>query len=245
MINPILITQVRQLRLNKVPFRKIAQELEVTKYAIETAIKELESEQLLAYHQTKVLGPQISNTAGQTSEAIPPDVDQTSNREEQTLQHHCQTTPQTLLLEQQAHVDTVKKAVDDGALAQKKQPTAAEKAGETTDFPPFYGFLHSYKRLLQELQRNVQQERKVWTHMLRSGYPLQLQNLRKQAQAHCTEYGIEYRSLLVSEVLEACERYLLSVLLTEPVNQYRDRLGLCTASAGRRASESMQESAAS
>ncbi|MFD3003499.1 hypothetical protein ACFS7Z_24285 [Pontibacter toksunensis] len=72
---------------------------------------------------------------------------------------------------------------------------------------------------VNELQRGIHQQRKVWIHVMRDKYLLQVEKLKQQAQTHCSEHGFEYENLLLSGVLESCEHYLRNVLRTAPVIQ--------------------------
>ncbi|RDV16537.1 hypothetical protein DXT99_04920 [Pontibacter diazotrophicus] len=218
--------KVQQLRQKKMPIRKIAQELGVTKYAVETALKELESERLQTLFQTKEEELRTSsNTACQTEHAgdeLHSDNEQTLQIVGQTTQNYRQTWVQTLFLEQQTHPDTVKNAAKEEVFMQETQQKTEEigvKTAKTPVFPPIYGFLPTYRSFLHELQRGIHQKRAVWTHVMRNKYLLQVEKLKQQAQTHCSEHGFEYENLLLSGVLESCERYLRNVLRTAPVIQ--------------------------
>ncbi|AKD04319.1 hypothetical protein POKO110462_13180 [Pontibacter korlensis] len=78
--------------------------------------------------------------------------------------------------------------------------------------------MDQYKSLVKELHRGVQQQRMVWQHKIGGRYLKQVENLRAQAQRHCQEQGVSYDSLLLSEVLQACEVYLREKALKAPAS---------------------------
>ncbi|MFD3003648.1 hypothetical protein ACFS7Z_25045 [Pontibacter toksunensis] len=139
---PSVKEQVQQLRQKQMPIRKIAQELGVTKYAVETALKELESERLQTLPQTKEEEPRTTgNTAGrtdQTGAGVHPDNGRTTQNESQTLQNHHQTGPQT-------HPDTVKNAPQEGVLGQQTQ----QKTAKIRSSYAFSSFQTDYNRFFE------------------------------------------------------------------------------------------------
>lgn len=221
---PSVKEQVRQLRQKKMPIRKIAQELGVTKHAVETALKELEPERLQTLLQTKEEGPRTSsNTAcrtDQTGAGSHPDNGRTPQNGGQTLQNHHRTGPQTPFPGQQTHPNTVKKALQEGGLVQQTQQKAAEKdekTAKTTFSYTVFSFKADYSRFLKDFQRDIQQQRCYWRHHMEGSLLAKLKNLQKRGQCLAQQQGLEYDELLLSDVLQACGSYMENVLRDAPV----------------------------
>lgn len=182
-------------------------------------MKELETDTFQTQAEELWTTSNIVGKTMQTGADIHPDEGQTLQNDARTQQNHPQTGTQIAILEPQTHLNIVNSTAAGGFLLQEKQLNTVEKAekiAKTKVFPATYGFMLEYRRLLVELQRCIHQERKVWLHVVHGKYLFQLENLKKQAQSHCREHGVGYENLLLSGVLEACERYLRNVLRTAP-----------------------------
>jgi len=214
--------RVRPLREQGQSIRQITRELGVTKYAVEKAVRELEEDCDRAYfealsssnqtpHQpaehhwqtARLTSPDTADLLQDTAEKAS-DADQTLQQTGQNWQQNCgigayQAAIASEFLQPNTAVNTV-------------------KARESRYFDGVYTFMVEYRSFTRELQRLMQQERRIWAHTLRVNQVRQLEKLQAQARRHCLEQGLMYSELQLSEVLADCGAYLSGILTTVKVN---------------------------